>query len=309
LLGCAPSLRSKDPAERRAAVDRITSQEALASLVLRNQYTDVGLYAVDKLNDQNLLAKVVVQAAEPEIVKRAISRLSDRAILAKVANEVKDWDAREAVLEKLPEQKQVAELMAEGSYHNEDRSPHWDAKICIARMRFALDEPRIKLRFPRLELEPNMELTKRAYEEEELSESYSPHQFTRKGFTGKTVQACGEGVKLAFRQDGRLLAEESWSTSFPSEIPESAGPPSDSYCPYFFPANVSGEDLMKQLLHQGVFTQADLVELGHSFVPEVRYGAAANLGGKSGARAESQDLMGRPSLPLLEIGQSPKLAP
>jgi hypothetical protein len=85
---------------------------------------------------------------------------------------------------------------------------------------------------------------------------------------GHLCSVRGEIVKIELRQDRRTLAQASWVTLFKQNIYS---------CSLFWPAKVSGADLMKQLLQLGVFTHDDLVELIHSYIPEVRIGAAANL--------------------------------
>jgi len=86
------------------------------------------------------------------------------------------------------------------------------------------------------------------------------------------VIAKGEDVSLQFQQNGAKLAEESWEAKMPGIliIPHESGK--------VFQAEVSGEELLIILLGLSRFTQADLLQLSRSRIPEIRLAAVFHLG-------------------------------
>jgi hypothetical protein len=124
-----------------------------------------------------------------------------------------------------------------------------DARVCIARMKLAAQEPHIQSRFPGLQC---------LVTASELYQTYIGSSFT---------SLHGEFVKIWFLQNGKTLAESSWETEFPSSTTST----------YFRTAEVNGGELLNKLLRLSAFTQEDLAELGRSTIPEVRFGAMANL--------------------------------
>jgi hypothetical protein len=130
-----------------------------------------------------------------------------------------------------------------------------DARICIARMKMVTQEPRIKLRFPRLQCFATIEYNGQ--------EQYS-------GSDGFSFDLDGEYVTISFRQDGKKIAESHWITKFPQSNPGRMGS-------HLLPAIVDGTELTNILIQRPEFTQEDISELINSRFEEVRIAAINNL--------------------------------
>jgi hypothetical protein len=254
--GCGPRLDSSDPGERRAAVLRINDQARLAKLAVEHDDISVRLTAIEKLSDQAVLAKLAFYDKDFNVRLNAAQRLTDRALLTELAKHTKDGPVRLAAVRKLPGQTALAKLLAEARF---DGPATRDARACVARMQLAAQEPRIQSRFPRLQCDYSIPGASETYFDSHNPQGYRP-----------TI--TGENVTIKLIQDGKTLAQGSWSTRFPGSISGSG-----AFVPGSLPAVVTGEDLLKQLLRLSAFAQDDLAELVRSMIPEVRLGAVANL--------------------------------
>jgi len=124
------------------------------------------------------------------------------------------------------------------------------ASEAIARVASATQSARVQARFPGLTCVAT---------QSEMSQKYQ---------SGDTVH--GERVTVKCDQQGRNLADGSWSTEFRFSIsPLDAGS--------FLGAKVAGEQVLVKVLGLSGFQSDDLVDLASSPIPEVRIGAAANL--------------------------------
>ncbi len=130
----------------------------------------------------------------------------------------------------------------------------------IARVRLALQEPRVRARLPGMAFTVSVDGTSERYE--------------RVG-AGTFVVVHGESVSFRAIQEGRTLVERQWSTSFPETL--SSQPWGGSGPPRFVGAHVSELPFLEELFRLPVFTQADLTELTRSELPEVRAGSVRNL--------------------------------
>jgi hypothetical protein len=79
---------------RRAAVEKLTDQAALAKIALEDKSGSVRRTAVKKLTDQDLLAKVALEAWYRDVRIAAVKKLADQAALGKVAADDEDWRVR-----------------------------------------------------------------------------------------------------------------------------------------------------------------------------------------------------------------------
>jgi hypothetical protein len=259
LLGCGPRLDSPDWQVRLNAVDRIKDSEVLVRVAIGDDNSAVRQYALRKITDQSLLTRVATNTHHFDVGRQAVERLRDPALVAQVANEAKDWDVRLEAVRQIPGQTELADLMFQGSNRSWERDVSGDAKRCIARMQLATREPLVKSHFPRLRCESTISITKQEY--------------GRLGYSGPSCFQSGEDVNVKLTQDGKTLAESSWNNSFANSVGEHVG--TDGHCsPPFVPAGVWGGDLMIKLFQGGAFTQTELTELLHSYIPEVRAGAA-----------------------------------
>ena len=265
---------------RATAVYKLTDQALLAKFAVEDKSSDVRVTAVEKLTDQMLLAKVAVEARDPDTSKAAIEKLTEQTPLAKVAVAAIHADARRAAVVKLTNQTLLAKIAVEdkdpitrslaiaamdGSNpalksHAElgesslGRTPsqvayRGRAERSIARIKLAIQEPRIRSRFPGIVSAISVDV---------VSQSYTGNK-----------HAEGESISVILSQAGDTLAMKDWSTDFPMMISE--------YGPHFIPAEVHGEDLLAELLCNSVFTQDDLAGLTSSKIPEVRLAARQRL--------------------------------
>jgi len=251
---------------RETAIGRLTDQGLLAKVAMDSDesYAGVILAAVDKLSDQILLKKLAVEGKNPSVRLLSVKKLTDPDALAEIALADTSDNVRNAAISKLPDRPMISELAnpifrAKAIGELEDSDPRlWhiagdlgkvadDARPCIARMKLATREPRIKSRFPRIRFASRVADAKGAY------------------FQGSKP---GEEVAMDLQQDDIILARGSWTTVFPLST-QSLG--------QFQSAIVSGGDLLKKLFQKSVFSQEDLMELARSRIPEVRIGALANI--------------------------------
>lgn len=265
---------------RATAVEKLTDQALLTKFAVKDNNSDVRAIAVEKLTDQALLAKVAIDAKDSDTRKAAIEKLTDQAPLAKVAVAAINADARRATVGKLTNQTllakiavedkdQITRLLAIASMDGSNPALKSHAELgesslgitpsqvayrdragrSIARIKLAIQEPRIRSRFPGIVS---------AISVDAVSQSYTGNK-----------HAEGESISVILSQSGETLAVKDWSTDFPMMISE--------YGPHFIPAEVHGEDLLAELLSNSVFTQDDLVELSSSKIPEVRLAARQRL--------------------------------
>jgi len=90
LAACTPATENKDPAVRKAAVEKLTDQSALAKIAMSDPDSSVISAAVDHLTDQTLLVSVALQAADSEARYLALDKITNRQLLSKIALESKD---------------------------------------------------------------------------------------------------------------------------------------------------------------------------------------------------------------------------
>jgi hypothetical protein len=128
--------------------------------------------------------------------------------------------------------------------------PTSDPMLTAARIRLAIQEPRIRNRFPLIVFEPRISLKSHSY------------FGIRKGGS-----MPGESITFELRQAGKTLAQKNWSTVFPQQMWEFV----------FLAAHVDGTDLLRELLRNAVFTPDDLAELSSSEIPELRQAAQERL--------------------------------
>jgi hypothetical protein len=279
------ALEAWNPQVRGAAVEKLTDQALLARVACAhyadNIYDYVGRPAIVKLADQAVLGKIALVGGHDAAGKDAAEKVTDQALLAKVALVWWHDAAGETARAKLTDRGLGSRLASSVGRANEISKladsdpvlmqlagdmgiPTWDARECIARMKLAVREPSIALRFPHLHCVAT------------VSKTTSPELYVHRGDPNRVdlgvpgigaYHVSGEYVSIALRQSGKTLAEGSWSTVFRSQM----NPDSD------LGADVSAEDLLKTLLHLSAFTPQDLAELVQSNIVEVRLGAAANV--------------------------------
>jgi hypothetical protein len=260
------------------AVSVMTDQVLLAKIALEYPRWTIGLIALSKLTDQALLAKIVAEYGNSTVYgdigltararlqevtvnghRAAVRELTDQASLAKIAATDTDRDARWAAFWKLTDQA----LMT--TFAGNLAAPTTDAQQSIVRIRLAIQEPRIRSRFPRIQFAPIVGGTANGYYPGAASLSSSRNESER------VFTARGELVQFKLTQDGKTLAMDQWSTDYPATY---AGTQRGEL---FWPALVHGEQLVAQLLQDAVFTQDDLAELSLSKIPEVRVAAEHRL--------------------------------
>jgi hypothetical protein len=273
------AFEDKDSTVRLTAVGTLTDLTLLARIAIENNDVYVRMEAIRKLTDQSLFAKIAVGDKNPDVRSQAVEKLTDQALLAKIAVEDKDRSVRSEASDKLADQALLAKIAAVDKDQRvrsraiaamDDANPAlkrlarlgegvtFDAERSLARIKLAIQEPRIRYRFPGISSKA------------EVSDRYSSYG------GGRMVEVAGESVSVVLRQAGETLASHKWSTDFPMEVTTWHGD-GGGHSTSFLPAKVRGEEVLAELLHRDVFTQDDLAELSSSEIPELRSAARSRL--------------------------------
>jgi hypothetical protein len=240
---------------RCAAVKNLYDQEVLKKIATGKDYTFIRVVAVNNLTDQTLLKKFATEDKEPSVREAAVGRITDQEFLINLATNQTDHFLLSLIINLLKYPDPILSQKI-GNIENVTR----DAIECYARMTLAIQEPKIKLRFPYLQCALSVMKT---------NEEYHIHANIY-NLNERVAYMNGEIVEIKLLQRDTIITGEAWSTVFPKIVQTT----SESG---FINAKVSGEDLMKRLLHKNIFTSGDLFELILSNIPEVRIGAIANL--------------------------------
>lgn len=213
--------------------------------------------AVKKSTDQTALAKVALEAKyDSDARQAAVEKLTDQALLAKIAETGQDPIDRAKAVAAMdgsnPSLKRLAGSLEGVSSHTSES---------IARVKLAMQDPRIRGRFPRLVFTARVGGIHQGY--------------------GDSLAMPGEAVYFVLSQDGKTLAKGNWKTDFPQAIYSTV----PSYTPPAFQgADVHGEEFLIVLLQNPVFTQDDLNALSWSVIPELRLAAQRAYYGHGRAR-------------------------
>jgi hypothetical protein len=242
---------------RSAAVKKLTDQALLSRIAVEDKNSGVSLTAIDKMNDQMLLAKIAIGNNSPVVREAVFRKLTNQALLARLAAEDMNRDVRLRAIAAMDESNPALKRFA-GNLHESSFNPIES----IARIKLAIQDPRIRNRFPGILLTVSYSSTDKAY---------GPQ-----GSIIATKWISGESVSFALNQTGRVLANRNWKTVFSDTltIPFFSRAQSDTI---FRPAEVHGEELLAELLRNAEFTQDDLTELSTSEIPELCLGAVAAL--------------------------------
>jgi hypothetical protein len=236
---------SEIPEVCHGAVANLTDQAALARVAIENIGQRFRFAALRKLTDQAALTKVAVESKDAAVRSAAVEKLTDQAFLATIAEKGSDRFVRSKAIAAMdganPAMKRLAGYL--GALTS-------DALESIARIKLAIQEPRIRNRLPRIAFASVVSGDDARYQK-----------------SAGVVYMPGERVSFVLSRAGETLAENHWSTDFPKQTPELA----------FTAASVHGEDLLARLLHGAVFRQDDLSELSSSEIPELRQAAVRNL--------------------------------
>jgi hypothetical protein len=256
-----------------AAVAKLADQAALAKVALEDRVPGIRGAAVIRLTDQAALAKVAIADSDPGVRHSAVTRLTDPAILMKVALDPNNGYSRTIAIEKLTalgtlpratfsrDEDPIVRAEAIAALSESDPTlvlltgnqllATRDARESIARIKLAIQEPRINNRIPHIVFEAR------------ISRIYA--DYLGIGFAGRK---SGESVILWLQHADGALAEGHWETEFPTTTSSHGG---------FVTADVRGGELLAELLRKPTFTQEDFAELSRSKIPEAREGAVANL--------------------------------
>ena len=191
-----------------------------------------------------------------DTLRSSIGTLTNQALLAKIAVEAKDWDVRTKAIAAMDGTNPALRGLAGNLGELVSGSFYLVTGEAIARLKLAIQEPRIRIRFPGIILKADVSA---------VSQFYS-------GGGGYAI-VSGESVSIMLSQAGKTLAKKDWSTHFPDTISASLHDKPWGQ----LSAKVRGEELLAELLHNAAFTQDDLAELSSSEIPELRMAAAANL--------------------------------
>jgi len=228
--------------------------------------------AIPELTDQALLAKIALEAMDEQpprglpieqlideaslkniAIKEVLPKLTDQAVLEKIADEAKNLGIRATAVAAMDGSNPALNRLAgDPQALNLLRS--------AARVKLAIQEPRIRKYFPRIVV---------AIWVAPLSQAYVDDPFLCSLRSSHCVEhiMLGEAVTFVLSEGGETLAVTKWSTDFPGR----------TAFPNFEPAPVSIKDLVEQIFHNAVFTQVDLAELSSSAIPEVCQTAVVNL--------------------------------
>jgi hypothetical protein len=238
------AVSSKFPAVCDAAIRRVTDQTLLANIAAGDE-SYVRSSAIQNLTDQAQLAKVAQTGVDPHVRWMAVARLRDRTLLAEVATG-RDPLVRARAISALEEDNPALERLAGdlGAFAI-------DAGESIARVRLALADPLVHSRLPALEFTPGVS---------EMSVTYASGVASR-------APKQGESITFVVTQGRKTLAKNNWATVFPPQTKTRD----------FVAAEVHGEELLAELLHNAAITGDDLAEFAASGIPEVRHAAVGNM--------------------------------
>ena len=256
------AVEDKDSDVRAVAVQKLTDQMLLAKVAVEVKDSDTGIAAVEKLTDQAPLAKAAVGSKNLEVRKAAVGKLTNQALLARIADDDMNPVIRSVAIASMDESNPALKRLAflgDSSLAGTPSPVAYRSRTgrSIARIKLAIQEPRIRSRFPGIVS---------AIRVDAVSQSYTDNKQTE-----------GESISVVLSQSSETLATGEWSTDFPMLLLGS----SPHIVSAFRPAEVHGESLLTELLHNPVFTQDDLAELSSSKIPEVRLAAIANLTGQA----------------------------
>jgi len=238
------AVEASDSDVRRIAVEKLTDDDALVKVAIESEHSNAGFAAIKKLTNQAALAKVAVEGRG--VRWYAVGKLTDQALLAKIATEDKDPFVRADAIAVMDEWNPATKRLA-----GDLSRLTTDAGESIARIRLAIQEPRIRIRFPRIVFAPRVVLE---------TQSYSWGD--KGGDKGKDT------VYFVLSQAGKTLAKKDWGYGFFPMFVSDLG---------FEYAKVHGGDLLTELLHNAVVTQGDLAELSSSEIPELRQASVGIL--------------------------------
>jgi hypothetical protein len=99
-----PKWKHSNPSVRKAAVDKLTDQVALADVAKSDKDPAVCSAPVDKLTDPSTLAEVAMSAKDTTASKAAIGKITDQALLTKCALHAADREVRRFTVSRLKDQ-------------------------------------------------------------------------------------------------------------------------------------------------------------------------------------------------------------
>ncbi len=105
-----PRWRHPDPGIRKAAVEKLTKQSALATVARNDEKPEVRAAAVDKLTDQSVLGEIARADSIPAIREAAALKLTSQAAFAVVATSGVDAELREFATWRLRDQRTLASV-------------------------------------------------------------------------------------------------------------------------------------------------------------------------------------------------------
>jgi len=229
---------------RKDAVEKLTDQGVLAQVAIEDKDEVVRRAAVDRLTDQATLAKIAVEDKYEVSRRAAVGRITNQAFLAKISERAEDRFVRAVAIAALDGSNPALKRLA-GDLGTET----WDSVRSVARIKLAIQEPRIRNRHPGIVFAP----------------SVSPHSLSYFAPNGGQANKQGESVTFVLSEAGDTLAKQNWSSDFPKGTDTLA----------FLAASVNNESLLVELFHR--FTQSDLAELSTSEIVEVRKAAVRDL--------------------------------
>ncbi|MDR1012045.1 MAG: hypothetical protein LBM04_13140 [Opitutaceae bacterium] len=95
---------------RIVAVKKLTDQAVLVCIAKNDKDSDVRWAAVEKLTDQTLLADIAKYDENKYVCMAAVKKLTDQALLVDVAKNAKYFDVRIAAVEKLTDHALLADI-------------------------------------------------------------------------------------------------------------------------------------------------------------------------------------------------------
>lgn len=248
--------QDKDPKIRVAAIENknFTDQSNLRKIASDDKDFKVRVTAAKKFSDLDLFVKLIANKdTTDEFRLEALENINDQKILTRLAFNFRDNPVVLCSLIGKMNSSNIFLIQKSGDIKDVSNDP----VKCIARIKLAIDEPRIKLHFNNIRCDVRVTASYRTYTNN----------------SNKRL-VYGEDISVDLMQDKERICSTVWSTDYPQNLTLLKNTNSKSI---FWAPIVSPQDLIKELLSKSIFTRTDLEELLNSKFWEIRYAALCRL--------------------------------
>lgn len=163
-------LNDKNIDKRTKALNKITSEDLLATLALESLFGDVRVGAIDRISTEALLEKIAFTSGSPETRLAAAAKVKDQSALTRIAFEDADSNVEARAAARLTEQSTLVKLALQTTNANVAREilPHITDQSSIAKV--ALDSRNPAVNFSAVEALFDQELLLKIARDSKLPE-------------------------------------------------------------------------------------------------------------------------------------------